>query len=298
MRKPDFFIVGAPKCGTTAMNDYLKQHPEIFVSKKKELHFFGTDLYSPKFIRDKEKYLSFFSAAKNEKRIGEASIWYLYSIIAASEIKEFSPFASIIIMLRNPVDMLYAQHSQFLYNGNEDIVDFETALKAEEHRKLGLRIPPNVHFIESLFYKKTAKYTEQVQRYLNVFGWENVHIIIYDDFKNDIAGIYRETLRFLGVEENFQPDFRVINPNKRIRSKTLQKFLLNPSHITQHFGEVLISRLLYQKLLDKLKVLNIKYEPRLPMDPELRRRLLEEFVPEIERLSKLLGRDLTGWSKI
>src|SRR3989339_415720 len=137
MRKPDFFIVGAPKSGTTAMCTYLKQHPEIFMPEKKESHFFGTDLNSPRFIRDKKIYLSLFSKAKDERRVGESSVWYLYSKKAASEIKEFSPSASIIIMLRNPVDMLYSQHSQFLYNGNEDIACFEEALNAEQDRRRG-----------------------------------------------------------------------------------------------------------------------------------------------------------------
>lgn len=85
MRNPDFFIVGAPKSGTTAMYKYLKQHPDIFMPEVKEIHFFGTDLNSPWFIRDKEKYLSSFSNAKGEKRIGEASAWYLYSKNAADD---------------------------------------------------------------------------------------------------------------------------------------------------------------------------------------------------------------------
>ena len=119
MRKPDFFIVGAPKGGTTAMNAYLGQHPEIFIAERKELHFFGTDLdfSSPRITQ--EQYLSCFSEVQNEKRVGETSVWYLYSKQAAVEIKKFCPSANIIIMLRNPVDMLYSQHSQFLYNGNE-----------------------------------------------------------------------------------------------------------------------------------------------------------------------------------
>src|SRR3990172_12275584 len=196
MRNPDFFIAGAPKSGTTAMYMYLKQHPEIFMPEKKESHFFSTDLKSPMFIRDKEIYLSLFSGAKDEKRVGEASVWYLYSKNAASEIKEFSPSASIIIMLRNPVDMLYSQHSQFLYNCNENISSFEEALNAEEDRRRGLRIPPGVHFVESLFYRETVQYTEQVERYFNIFGRENVHIIIYDDFRNNTANVYRESLRF------------------------------------------------------------------------------------------------------
>jgi len=149
MRTPDFFIVGAPKCGTTAMSDYLRQHPEIYMPQRKEPHFFGSDLDAPYpyFIRDKEQYFSLFAEAKDEKRVGEASVWYLYSKRAAFEIKEFCPTASIIIMLRNPVDMIYSLHSQRLFTGNEDIPDFEEALEAEEDRKRGLRIPSRTYLV-------------------------------------------------------------------------------------------------------------------------------------------------------
>src|SRR5882672_1680365 len=114
MRKPDCFIVGAPRCGTTAMYTYLGQHPEIFMSARKEPHFFGTDLSSPALVRDEQQYLSLFAKAQNEKRAGEASVFYLYSQRAAREIHAFCPSARIIIMLRNPVEMMYSLHSRHL----------------------------------------------------------------------------------------------------------------------------------------------------------------------------------------
>lgn len=297
MRIPDFFIVGAPKSGTTAMYTYLKQHPEIFMPEKKESHFFGTDLHSSLFIRDRTEYLSLFSRVKDEKRVGESSVWYLYSKKAATEIKEFSPSAGIIIMLRDPVDMLYSQHSQFLYNGNEEIACFEDALNAEEDRKRGLRVPPSVHFVESLFYKETAKYTDQVRRYFDVFGSENVHVIIYDDFKGNVASTYRECLRFLGVTEDFLPEFKAINPNKRVRSNALRNLLQNPPQIVKSFGRLFVSGPVHQKLIKNLTSFNRKYESRPPMDSGLRSKLQVEFAPEVERLSRLVKRDLTHWCK-
>ncbi|GAB4536633.1 MAG: sulfotransferase [Anaerolineae bacterium] len=297
MRGPDFFIVGAPKCGTTSMNDYLRQHPEIFMPAQKELHFFGTDLNSPVYVREKDKYLAYFSEACDEKRVGEASVWYLYSRRAAKEIKDFCPSASIIIMLRNPVDMLYSLHSQFLYNGNEDIKDFEAALDAEEDRKRGLRIPKSALLVEGLFYRETAKYVHQVRRYLETFGSENVHIVIYDDFKNDTSKTYRDTLYFLGVDETFKPNFRVINPNKRVRSWALHSFLWRHPEIVVRLGRALVPRPWYTRFLSAVKRWNLQYKPRPPMNPHLRRRLQLEFAPEVEMLSELLGRDLTYWCR-
>ncbi len=296
MRKPDFFIVGAPKCGTTAMTQYLRQHPDIYMPRKKELHFFGSDLESAWFTRDEDAYLGWFTAVAAEKRVGEASVWYLYSQKAAVEIHAFAPHAQIIIMLRNPVDMLYSQHSQFLYNGNEDIPDFMAALAAEPDRKQGRRIPPQAHLVEGLFYRETARYTEQVKRYFDTFGRENVHIIIFDDFKADTAQVYRETLRFLGVDDTFFPELTVVNPGKTVRSRRMENVLRNLPLPVLRLSR-LVPASLRRSLFAGLKRANMRVQPRPPLNPADRRRLQDEFAPEIEALSALLGRDLTHWSR-
>ena len=165
MRTPNLFIVGAPKCGTTSLDNYLRQHPDVFMSPKKEPHYFGSDLYAPRFIRDWETYRVLFSGATDEAVVGEASVWYLYSQNAAREIHSVCPNAKIIIMLRNPVDQMHSLHSQRLYSGLETIRDFEDALAAEADRKRGQRIPPHAHPVEGLFYGDVASYAYQVERY-------------------------------------------------------------------------------------------------------------------------------------
>src|SRR3954468_1950993 len=116
MPSPSFFIVGAPKCGTTSLNDYLRQHPRIFIPERKELHYFGSDLTFLKTQRPtREEYLAHFAAAQPQQIAGEASVWYLYSQLAAREIHDFCREAKFIIMLRNPVDMMHSLHSQYLY---------------------------------------------------------------------------------------------------------------------------------------------------------------------------------------
>jgi hypothetical protein len=297
VRKPDFFIVGAPKCGTTAMQDYLSQHPEIFMPREKELHFFGSDLRFSHKRMDEKEYLGYFRNAMSEKRVGEASVWYLYSKLAAGEIKEFNPSSKIIIMLRNPVDVLYSLHSRFLYDGNEDIVDFREALQAEQDRKRGLRIPKTVMVVDTLYYKDTIRYTEQVRRYFDVFGRENVLIIIFEDFKNKTYEVYKETLSFLGVNQHFQPLFRIVNPNKRIRSEFLRNLLINPPQKLQSLAKILLPSGLRQTLVETLWTFSTVYEPRTAIDPKLRNRLREEFASDVKSLSILLGRDLVNWTK-
>ena len=293
-KKPDFFIVGAPKCGTTAMNNYLSEHPEIFIPDIKEVHFFGRDLNITKgALRDEVAYLELFSRATTEKRLGEASIWYLYSKTAAQEIYDFNPDAKIIVMLRNPPEMLYSQHSQFLYNGNEDIEDFREALAAEPERKAGRRIPKSAHLVDGLFYSETVRYAEQIERYFERFGRQNVHIILYDDFRADLPGTYRELLRFLGVSDNFAPEFAVVNPNKRARSALLRNFIQTPPESIKRLSRVFFPRSLRQRVMKRLDQANVRYEARAPLDPELRGELEHRFAPEVAKLEQLLGCSLS-----
>lgn len=296
-QRPDFFIVGAPKSGTTAMNEYLRQHPQIFMAEPKDTTFFGSDLnfLQPRISADRYRLL--FRGANSVIRVGETSVWYLYSKRAAQEIKAFSPDAKIIVMLRNPVDMLYAQHSEFLYNLNEDITSFEEALDAEEDRKRGERIPKQAHLVEGLFYRETAKYAEQLERYFDIFGRENVHIIIFDDFKRDTLRVFCETLGFLGVDSSFRPEFRVINSNKTFRHRALQKFFITPPLLLPKILNKITPPPFQGRFFVKLMKLNTRYVKRPSLDPILRRRLQAEFQPEVKRLGKLLGYDLSRWCR-
>jgi hypothetical protein len=194
--------------------------------------------------------------------------------------------------------MIYSVHSQAVYNSDEDISDFKTALDAEPDRKLGLRLPKRrLAAAERFFYREVGRYYEQVKRYFDVFGSGNTIVIIFDDFKTNTAKVYKETLRFLGVNENFQPGFEIINSNKRARSKFVAKLLRNPPQVTQSLAKLLIPQQLCQGLIEAIKKHNTIYEPRPPMEPELRKSLQGDFALEIEKLSELLGRDLTHWSK-
>src|SRR5918992_850312 len=201
-RRPDFFIVGAPKCGTTALYTYLGRHPDVYVPNRKELRFFGSDLE----IRDRipltmDEYVGYFADAGDARRVGTAYVWYLYSTRAAEEIHRFAPGAAILVMLRNPVDMLYALHAEHLTNGNEDITDFTSALDAEPLRSEGRRIPVHAHLPQGLLYSTVPRYAEQLERYFDRFGRDRVHVSIFEDFVADPVAGYRQVLAFLGLND-------------------------------------------------------------------------------------------------
>ena len=296
MRTPDFFLVGAPKCGTTAMNDYLAAHPQIFICPRKESHHFCAT-WSPGYLAGRKDYLALFEDATNQRRIGESSVWYLYAPDAPAALKEFCAAAQIIIMLRNPVEMIHALHAHRLYIASEDIKDFGEALAAEPARKLKQRLPAWPYPIPGLFYRDVARYSERVERYFATFGRDNVRVIIYDDFRQETARVYSETCAWLNVEESFHPDFRVVNAAKRVRSYKLRAWLDNPPAPLRKLGGPLLPRSLRHGFLGQLRRLNTQHTPRQPIEPELRLALQCEFLPDVEKLSGLLGRDLTHWCK-
>lgn len=294
--RPDFFIVGAPKCGTTAMYQYLRQHPSLFLPERKELRFFGSDLD----VRDRsprplDEFMNFFAAATPEQRVGTAYVWYLYSKTAAAEISRFAPAARIIVMLRRPADMLYALHSEHLSNGNEDLSNFEEALAAEPDRRAGRRIPPHAHLPQGLLYSEVPRYAEQLARYLATFGRDRVHVILFEDFAGDTATSYRETLRFLEVRDDVTPPFDVINPNKRVRSEAARHFLARPPELPRRIIRAAVPARIRRTLYERAQRLNMTTPPRAPLSDATRQHLNDLFRSDVGRLGDLLERDLSHW---
>jgi len=279
------------------MFSYLREHPDIFMAELKEPHYFGKDHHRINHLpRTEESYLSLFAEAQDELAVGEASTSYLHSRSAATEIRNFSPSSKIIVMLRNPIDVMYAYHSTMLAAGFEFIEDFEAALAAEPQRKQGRYLPrvrPGIR--ENLYYREVASYTEQIERYIDVFGSSNVHVIIFDDLKKDTRKIYKDTLAFLGVCPEFEPNFRIVNPSHRPVSAAFNNFLWNPPRSVQSVVRRVMPAPMRHLAADFLKHFMVTHRPRPAMDPAQQCNLQAEFRPEVERLSKLLRRDLTCW---
>ena len=298
MKRPDTFIVGAFKAGTTALYEYLRAHPQVFMSVPKEPMYFGRDL-TPRYRRMTEaEYLALFNGAAPEQRAGEASPWYLYSTSAATEIREFERGARIIVMLRNPVDVMYSQHAQLVFNEREDLADFAAALAAEEDRRAGRRIPRDAIRPEALFYRHSVRFAEQVRRYLDTFGREAIHFVVFDDLLADARSVYRATLEFLDVDPDVEVDLAIYNPSRTTRSGRVSRLVFAPPRPLRGIFGTLRRMPLAHRLRDALVAANSRQAKRSPMDADLRRRLTAEFEPQVAELSALVGRDLSAWSRI
>jgi Sulfotransferase domain len=297
VKRPDLFIVGGFKAGTTALYEYLRAHPEIFMSVPKEPMYFGQDL-TPRYRRmTEDEYLGLFKDARPDQHAGEASPWYLYSKSAPTEIHDFDPRARVIIMLRNPIDVMYSQHSQLVFNQREDLTDFAQALAAEDDRMAGHRLPASAIRPEALYYRHSVSYPGQVARYIDVFGRDRIHFIVFDDLVADPPAVYRATLEFLGVDPTFEVDLSVYNPNKKPRSGAMQKLIFAPHGPMKRVMGRLRSVPVMHRVRDALVNANSTKAERKKMDPELRRLLTDEFTPQVAELGAVIGRDLSAWSR-
>lgn len=309
---PNFIVVGANKGGTTSLYHYLKQHPEIYLSPIKEPHFFSKDIdvslfsksfannklqdiqsyvdsdmhveYHAAFVRDWNQYRKLFKNVNAQKAIGELSTSYLYSDVAASEIKKALGDIKIIIALRNPVQRAYSHYRMNLYTGNSNIFNFKQALLEDQEHK------PKVWGNANL-YLELGLYYEQVKRYKELFSPENIKIIFTEDMRKNSAQVIRELYDFLGVDPSFVPDTSMrYNEIYTPKYKNLT-WLLNTTGVRPFLKRISGSG---------LKKMAVKYLYRDKNDKgeltnEEKIFLINYYKADIQNLSALLNKDLSHW---
>ncbi|MBA3318824.1 MAG: sulfotransferase domain-containing protein [Gemmatimonadales bacterium] len=298
--QPSFFIAGAPKCGTTALYEYLRPHPNVFMPEIKEPHFFAKDLGTYPRIKALDDYLALFSDATDaHRRAGEASVYYLRSSVAIPNIREFNPEARIIAMFRNPVDMVYSLHSQLLYVSEETVSDFETAWRLQERRSRGLDLPPAIRSPLLVQYREVGQFGTQAQRLLAAFPPEQVKLILYDDFAASPQRVYDEVIEFLGLPHDGRSEFPRINENKATRVGWLRRLYRKPPPVLREAVRSLKRAMGGESISaakKKLVALNTVRGHRAPLSPELREELVAAFRDEVALLGRLMGRDLSHWT--
>lgn len=285
---PNLFIIGAPKCGTTALATYLGERNDVFVSDPKEPHHFSTDIgwhLTPK----RRDYLSLFRNKKQDhKIICDASVFYLYSDVAVPSILEFNPDAKCIVMVRNPVDMVISMHGEARLDGFEDFADVEEAWHAHLQRankRVGAVVPPIME------YKKVAMNGAHLQRLFQRIDSSRVLVILFDDFQNNTAIEYQRVLRFLDLPDDGRTEFPVYNAMKSVKWYRLHKFLVRTRSTLKKIGFNLHGTgliIFFIRMSGAAKRKNI---------PPARFRMLlaETFREDIRLLEQILGRDLSHW---
>ncbi len=289
------------KAGTTALADFLDQHPEICVSVPKEPGYFATDkMRESDAFHGKQMYFKTRTPAQYAELFDDhsphrvdASTAYIYSEEAAENIARHNPAARIIILLRNPAGFCHSLHEQYLNETVEDETDFNRALHLETDRKQGKQVPSRVRVPSYLYYSERLRFHTQVSRYLNHFPRQQILFLLHDDFQRDNATVYARVLKFMGVENcEFEPDFRQTNVSRAPRSSLMHSLVNYPP-----FKNVLYKILggkRYTKTHKALSPLLMKPRPRNRMEPKLEQELFELAKPELQLLSDEIGIDLVS----
>ena len=291
-KHPNFFILGAPKCGTTSMAEWLSAHPHIFMSARKEPHYFNKD-HKHNTVVDFKGYLSLFVKATNEHvAVGEASVWYLFSKVAVNEIvdKFGNENLKFIVMLREPSKMAYSLHEQQVFNLNEPEKDFLKAWNLQDERKANKKIGISTRDSQLLVYGEACKVGEQVKRLLEIIPKESVKIILLEDIKQDSLEVYKDVLQFLEAPYDGRNDFTAVNTAKIRKSESFAMFVKLIGKLKLKIG---IKKGL--GLLNNTNQINVTPRKRDPLDPETEKMLKAYFKDDVLLLSKIIERDLSHW---
>jgi hypothetical protein len=307
---PDFFIVGQAKCGTTAIYEMLRRHPQVFMSVPKEPWFFARENPRPPESRETsleftgskhetlEDYLSLFKDARPDQRVGEASSAYLWSPVAAQRIADARPDARIIAIFREPASFLRSLHLQMLSTHTETERSFRKAVELDGARREGRHLPRTSDWPRALLYVDRVSYVEQLSRFRAVFPREQMLVLIYEDFRADNEGTMRQLMRFLEVDDTVP--IRLVRANRTlgVRSVRLDGFrraLRAGRHpgarILRDLGKALTTQRGREAVYYPLMRRTVYAKPP-PVDGEFMQELRRRFKPEVEGLSEYLGRDL------
>lgn len=296
---PNFLIVGAAKCGTTSLYNYLKQHPGVFMSKPKEPDFFfaqfskiptngiGDDLQPV--VKYFDEYCRLFEHTAGKKAIGEASHTNLYYHQKAIPlITQYLGDPKIIIILRNPVERAFSAYMNRILQ-NREFLPLEEALRQEPKRIAeGWR--------STWFYQDGGFYTQQVKAYFDHFS--AVKICLFDDLKRDPESLMQDLYRFLEVDAAFRPDVTANHnisgvPRLRLFNRLFrQKPPLQ--RLVRIIGETIFTDDGWASLRERLKA---KLLVKPTIKPGTKHSLENLYRDDIAKLQTLIGRDLTHWLK-
>lgn len=297
-REPNFFVIGAPRCGTSTFYEGLNRHPQVFMPSEKEPWYYAFGERTHPFQGPKDalfyhyfsaaQYAALFAEAGDEPAIGEASTIYLYSETALARLQAERPDARFLAVLRNPVDRGYSNFLQHQQQGREPLRDFRAALEAEPSRRAADWAP-------YWFYHDVGFYGRQLQRYCDAFGADRVKVFLLEDIQADANAVYRAAFAFLGVDPDFVPPDAGAQRNKAgmPRNTLVHRLLTTPNAVRQMAQQAVpfpLRRFVRRNLMRRRKLTDA---PALASD--LRAELAASYRDDVQHLESILQRDLRHW---
>ena len=281
---PNFLVIGAAKSGTTSLDRYLGQHPQIYMSPVKEPQYFRPIMSLKTTIADFDEYRALFDGVRHETAIGEVSPFYITSSPAADRIRETLPGVRLVAILRNPVERAFSDYAMLIEKGREHL-SFEDAIDDEIANpvpKRGEKMRNNL---------KHGLYGQQLAAYYERFDRDRIEVVLFEDMRSDAPAVLHRLYAFLGVDADFVPDTtRVYNAT----SAPPRHPWLN--RLVRRAQNRRVQRLVPRPLRKGVRTLTAQSaDQKLVLAPETRARLVEYYRPDVRVLEELLGRDLSAW---
>ena len=316
------FIVGAPRCGTTSLANYLKGHPDVCFPIVKEPHYFAqndlTGLTPTELRREVEQsYLArFFPRCSGRSRVAvDGSVSYLYTPEQLEPVLRLWPESRFIVTLRNPLEMLPSLHKRLVFLGDETLTSFEDAWAAVPDRASGKRIPRSCVDPRWLRYDQAGRYATYLERLFETVGRDHCLVLLFDDLAANPRAQYRRMMDFLDLpSKEHAIDFTPRRQGHDVRSAWLQRLLKRPPKRVRkylagpHFrkrerklaGDLADSGAVDAVFAFRKRLLKWnRVEPRehsLPV--AVQSEIRAALKGEMERLEQLIGRDLGHWLQV
>lgn len=291
---PDLFLVGAAKSGTTSLHHQLAQHPDVHAPGMKETHWAAADLglSEDRGTTRTDDFLALYADGGGARYRLEGSPSSLVSTVAARRIRELSPDARIVMVLRDPVEVVPALHDQVALGGLQADPDLARAVTIA--RQYWGEPLDGLGWHAWTRYLDVVSYAPQVRRFLEVFPHEQVDVLWFDDLKADPAGVFADLLDRLDLPPA-DVDLTPRNTAMQVRNPTLQRWITNPP------GKDLLRRVVpvraARAVRARLHHRNVQAADRAPVPPDLRRELADLLRPGVDDLADLLDRDLDAWAR-
>ena len=297
---PDFILVGAPKCGTTSLFAYLAEHPGIAASSVKEPFFWCPDIAERDRVAEPDAYRALWDGAAPGAVTGEASADYAMSEVAIPTIVARRPDVKLIMIVRNPAEMAASYHSEMVQSFQEPEKDFERAWRLQAARASG-RGPFSRDTIEprKLQYLHACALGDQLERVFAHTTPDRRLAIVFDDLARDPRSVYVRTLAFLGLADDGRTDFPRINQNRNLRSvKLAATHRSAPRLLGPLYGPArALARRVGFSPSAIVNRFNIREGERRGIDPSFAAELRAAFTPQVEKIERLVGRDLAHWKQ-
>ncbi|MBS0419221.1 MAG: sulfotransferase domain-containing protein [Proteobacteria bacterium] len=290
--RPDFVIAGAPKCGTTALFEYLRRQPRIFIPHLKEPKFFCSDLKTTGGVYTLDGYRALFAGAHANIVTGEASTFYLYSRVAIEKIMAHNPRTKVIAILRNPVEAAHSLHAARWSHRHENVRSFEQAWRIQSARLAGEQMPTGWPDPATLQYGPMYCYAGQIRRMFEHVPPGQRYIIVYEEFFADPVRHFAKLLQFLEVPADTHSDFTVVNPALGHRSAGLDRLLRQPPRWVRKLYGSMRPLFTAARMSPARLAWHLNTVPRRKpvLDAAFRAQMERYFAPDIAELESLLGR--------